>query len=68
MLVKGDKIYFQHSSITELIPIVIMLKAFGASSDYHACQLIGPEDEIMSFLIPSMEDAIQRGIFNSEQV
>uniref|UniRef100_A0AC35TZ87 DNA-directed RNA polymerase subunit beta n=1 Tax=Rhabditophanes sp. KR3021 TaxID=114890 RepID=A0AC35TZ87_9BILA len=54
---KKGRIYLKHNQMNEDIPIVIIFKAMGIESDYDIISTVGHEDNFISALTPSIEEA-----------
>jgi DNA-directed RNA polymerase III subunit RPC2 len=75
IVMKNGKFQLKHNSFTEGIPIIIVLKALGLSSDQEAVQLVGSEPQFADELAASLEEAgsvqwnsnAQRGVFTQAQ-
>lgn len=57
VIVKHNKYYLKHNSMTEEIPIVIIFKAMGVVSDQEIMQLIGVDHESQKKFAPSIIEA-----------
>ena len=44
-----------------------MFRAFGIETDQEMLQLIGPEDEMISALLPTIEEGRRAGIYSQHQ-
>lgn len=44
---RGGRIQMQHNTVGDDVPIVVVLKAMGLTSDLEICSLIGPEPELL---------------------
>ena len=61
-LTTAGKVYFKHNTLGQEVPIVIMLKALGATSDVEVLQLIAPENpELADILAPCFEECRDEG-------
>ena len=67
--VKKDKVYLKHNSLADEIPILIVLKAMGVTSDHQILSMIGPlnDPQITRFLTASFEDAAMAGVVTTAQ-
>ncbi len=68
IILKHGKIYLKHNSFTELIPIVIVLRAMGVETDQEILQLISGSNTNQTqmysdALIPSFQECSQHLIF-----
>ena len=57
------KVYLKHNSLTEDIPVVIILKAMGISSDQEIMQMVGTSEEVITGFLPSVQEAQERKVF-----
>jgi len=58
----SGKVYFKHNTLGQEVPIVIMLKALGATSDIETLQLIAPENpDLADILAPCFEECRDEG-------
>ena len=55
------------SSLTELIPVVIVFKAMGMESDQSVVQMVGVEDFIITQFNASLMEPKQLGIYTQKQ-
>ncbi|EJU00374.1 subunit of DNA dependent RNA-polymerase [Dacryopinax primogenitus] len=68
VLTKKNKIYLKHNSVTEDIPICIVLKAVGVQSDKEILQLVcGHNEEYRESFAANLEDAARLGVFTQRQ-
>ena len=63
----GGRLHLQHNTIGDDVPIVVLLRALGVTSDQEICSLLGPEPELHDALQPSLEEAAALGIFSGAQ-
>ncbi|POG68918.1 DNA-directed RNA polymerase [Rhizophagus irregularis DAOM 181602=DAOM 197198] len=65
---KNDKITLKHNSISEEIPIVIVMKAMGIQSDKEISQLISGGNQIfLNMFSPNIEQCAKMKIFTQKQ-
>ncbi|CAJ0649302.1 14408_t:CDS:2 [Entrophospora sp. SA101] len=65
---KNDKITLKHNSISEEIPIVIVMKAMGIQSDKEIAQLIsGGNQTFLNMFSPNIEQCAKMKIFTQKQ-
>jgi DNA-directed RNA polymerase III subunit RPC2 len=64
---KHGKYYLKHNSMTEEIPIVIIFKALGITSDQEIVQLVGSDTNTMKCFASSLLDAASHKIYTQEQ-
>ncbi|KAI3405921.1 RET1 [Candida oxycetoniae] len=68
VITKHDKIYLKHNSISEDIPIVIVLKAAGITSDLEILQLVcGSNPSYQDIFVVNFEEAAKLGVFTQRQ-
>lgn len=67
IVAKHGKYYLKHNSMTEDIPIVIIFKAMGVTSDQEIMQLIGTDTHIQTRFVPSLLEAINHKVFTQER-
>ena len=56
VIVKNGKYYLKHNTLTDDVPICIVFKAMGVTSDQEIVQMIGTEDRIMTSFAASLEE------------
>ncbi|KAI8870494.1 DNA-directed RNA polymerase III 130 kDa polypeptide [Ramicandelaber brevisporus] len=62
------RLFLKHNSFTELIPLVIALKAMGMTIDKEIAQMIAGDDkQLIEILAPSIEEAQQLKVFTQNQ-
>ena len=64
---KHGKYYLKHNSLSEDIPLVIIFKALGITSDQEIIQLVGLEDHIVEALTPCIYEAHSLQVFTQQQ-
>ncbi|CAN0533122.1 unnamed protein product, partial [Ectocarpus sp. 8 AP-2014] len=64
---KNGKVYMKHNSLGDDVPIVVILRAMGATSDQEIVQLVGSEPEIMNAFMASLEDSQSVGVYTQKQ-
>lgn len=68
VITKNDKIYLKHNSISEDIPIVIILKAAGIVSDLEILQLVcGSDSNYQDLFVVNFEEAARLEVFTQQQ-
>ncbi|KAG5420472.1 RET1 [Candida metapsilosis] len=68
VITKNDKIYLKHNSISEDIPIVIVLKAAGVTSDLEILQLVcGSDPNYQDLFVVNFEEAAKLEVFTQQQ-
>lgn len=66
--VKHNRIYLTHNSIHEDIPVVIVLKAMGITTDFEIMQLVcGNSDSFRRAFAPCVEETHRMGILTKTQ-
>jgi len=53
----------KQNTLSEDLPIAIILKAMGVESDQEIVQLVGVEETYMDAMAPSLEEVSSLGIF-----
>jgi len=65
---KNDKIYLKHNSIAEDVPIVIILKAAGITSDLEILQLVcGSDPNYQDLFVVNFEEAARLEVHTQQQ-
>ena len=68
VIYKKNLLLLKHNSLTDDIPIVIVLRAMGVASDHEIMLLTaGNDSQYQDEFAPNMEMAAQEGIFTQEQ-
>lgn len=68
VITKNDKIYLKHNSVSEDIPIVIILKAAGITSDLEILQLVcGTDPNYQDLFVVNFEEAAKLEVFTQQQ-
>ncbi|KAG7662642.1 RET1 [[Candida] subhashii] len=68
VITKHDKIFLKHNSISEDIPIVIVLKAAGITSDLEILQLVcGNNPSYQDLFVVNFEEAARLEVFTQQQ-
>ncbi|GMM30086.1 DNA-directed RNA polymerase III core subunit [Martiniozyma asiatica (nom. inval.)] len=68
VVTKNDKIYLKHNSVSEEIPIVIVLKAAGIVSDLEVLQLVCGDDAIYQDIFAiNFEEAAKLGVYTQKE-
>ncbi|KAL7639520.1 UNVERIFIED_CONTAM: hypothetical protein RMT77_010021 [Armadillidium vulgare] len=67
LAMKKGKFYLKHNTLAEDIPIVVLFKAMGISSDQEIVQMIGSDDKTITSLAPSLEEASKLSISTEVQ-
>lgn len=64
---KHGKYYLKHNSLSEDIPLVIVFKALGITSDQEIIQLVGLEEYVVEALTPCIYEAHSLQVFTQQQ-
>ncbi|CCE82943.1 Piso0_002709 [Millerozyma farinosa CBS 7064] len=68
VITKNDKIYLKHNSIAEDVPIVIVLKAAGITSDLEILQLVcGQDPNYQDLFAVNFEEAARLEVLTQQQ-
>jgi DNA-directed RNA polymerase III subunit RPC2 len=68
VVTKNDKIYLKHNSISEEVPIVVVLKAAGIISDLEIMQLVcGDDASYQDLFVINFEECAKLGIYTQQQ-
>ncbi|GAB6027282.1 DNA-directed RNA polymerase III subunit RPC2, variant 2 [Chamberlinius hualienensis] len=67
VVVKHEKFYLRHNTMSEDIPIIIIFKAFGVEQELEIMQMIGTDEEAQSIITPSFEECHNHRIFTRQQ-
>lgn len=68
VVTKNDKIYLKHNSISEEVPIVVVLKAAGIISDLEIMQLVcGDDAAYQDLFVINFEECAKLGIYTQQQ-
>lgn len=68
VVTKNDKIYLKHNSISEEVPIVIVLKAAGIVSDLEVLQLVCGDDSVYQDIFAvNFEEAAKLGVYTQKE-
>lgn len=65
IIFKNDCFYVQSTNFNEEIPVIILIKALGITSDAEICEIVGKN--LFDIILPSFEEAISKKIFREEQ-
>jgi DNA-directed RNA polymerase III subunit RPC2 len=61
---RAGRLQLQHNTIGDDVPVVVILRALGVTSDQEICSMIGPEPELQDALSASLEEASALGVFS----
>jgi DNA-directed RNA polymerase III subunit RPC2 len=67
LVVQHEKFYLKHNSLSEVVSVVVILKAMGIESDQEIVQWIGSDQIYIDALEPSLQECSQLKIFNQNQ-
>ncbi|XP_011203561.2 DNA-directed RNA polymerase III subunit RPC2 [Bactrocera neohumeralis] len=67
VLSKHGKYYLKHNSMTDDIPIAVIFKAMGVTSDQEIMCLIGTDTETQNRFAPSLLEAFQLKVFTQQR-
>lgn len=68
VLLKKGQLVLKHNSVTEDIPIVIVLKAMGVASDHEILLLVaGSDAQYQDEFAPNLEQAVNEKVFTQDQ-
>ncbi|KAI9190025.1 DNA-directed RNA polymerase III complex subunit Rpc2 [Blastocladiella emersonii ATCC 22665] len=68
LILKHRKLYLKTNTLTEEIPIVVIMRGLGMTSDVEVVQLVvGRNAELVELFAPSLEEASALGIFTQDQ-
>ncbi|KAF7683458.1 DNA-directed RNA polymerase III subunit RPC2 [Astathelohania contejeani] len=67
VILKHGVACLRHNSLSEDIPVSVILKALGISSDKEIAELVGAEKEIQEAIAPTIEECVRLEIFTEER-
>ncbi len=67
VVTKGGKYYLRHNSMEKDVPVVVVFKAMGITSDQEIVQMVGTEDAVMTSMAASLEECNRAAIFTQNQ-
>lgn len=67
VLSRGGKYYLRHNSMTDDIPIAIIFKAMGLTSDQEIMQYIGTDEYTQNRFGPSLLDVVNNKIYTQQR-
>ncbi|CAL8088333.1 unnamed protein product [Calicophoron daubneyi] len=59
IIMKDDKFYLSHNSFTVDVPVAVLFKAMGITSDQEILHLIGTEESIWANFVPSLKQCLE---------
>ena len=67
VIVKHGRFYLKHNTMEKDIPIAIVFKAMGVTSDQEIVQMVGTDDNIMTSFSASLEECHKATVFTQSQ-
>ncbi|KAJ6642091.1 DNA-directed RNA polymerase III subunit RPC2 [Pseudolycoriella hygida] len=67
LMSRHGKYFLKHNSMTDDIPVVIIFKALGITSDQEIMELVGDDTESQKRFGPSLMDALNSKIFTQQR-
>nr|WCZ58372.1 RNA polymerase III subunit RPC2 [Paratrimastix eleionoma] len=67
LIVKHGKLYLKHNTLSEDVPIVVVMRAMGLETDQEIVEMVGSEPSMVLGLSASLEDCHVLGIYTSMQ-
>ncbi|TBU10981.1 subunit beta of DNA-directed RNA polymerase [Hamiltosporidium tvaerminnensis] len=67
VVTKNHSLYVKHNSFIEEIPLVVVVRAMGLSTDKEIAEGVGCEEEVLEYFAPSIEMCHRLGIFTEIQ-
>ncbi|XP_064100061.1 DNA-directed RNA polymerase III subunit RPC2-like [Macrobrachium nipponense] len=67
VIIKNGKYYLKHNTLTDDVPVCIVFKAMGVTSDQEIVQMIGTEDRIMTTFAASLEECARLNVYTQTQ-
>jgi len=64
---KAGRYYLKHNSMEKDVPIAIVFKAMGVTSDQEIVQMVGTEDNVMTAFAASLEECNRASVFTQLQ-
>lgn len=58
IVMKDGRFFLQHNSFTADVPIIILIKAMGITSDKEILQYVGREENIWTNMVPSLKQCV----------
>jgi DNA-directed RNA polymerase III subunit RPC2 len=68
VIVKHGRFYLKHNTMEKNIPIAIVFKAIGVTSDQEIVQMVGTDDNVMTSFAASLEECNRAAVFTQLQV
>ncbi len=62
VFLKNGRFFLKHSTMSEDLPIVVVLRAMGIETDQEIVSLVGSEPEIQALMLLSIRDAASHGL------
>jgi DNA-directed RNA polymerase III subunit RPC2 len=63
---KGGRLHLQHNTIGDDVPIVVVFRAMGVTSDAEILSLVGSDPELVALMGPSLEEAATLGVYTAD--
>ncbi|KAK2188772.1 hypothetical protein NP493_123g07008 [Ridgeia piscesae] len=67
IVMKANRYYLKHNTLSEDMPIVIILRAMGIESDQEVVQMVGSEESVMVAIAPCLEECHRAQVFTQTQ-
>lgn len=64
---RKGRLYIRHNILAIDLPVVVMLKAMGISSDMEIVSLVGPEVEVRNAMAPSLQECAELEVHSQNQ-
>jgi len=63
LVYKGGRFYLKHNTIGDDVPVGVVFRALGVTSDLDIVTMVGCETEIQDAMAQSLEEAVELGVF-----
>lgn len=67
LIFRSGRYFLKHNSFTEDMPIVVVFKAMGVTTDQEIVQMVGSEEDILSAFAPSIEECANLHVYTQRQ-
>ncbi|XP_014670724.1 PREDICTED: DNA-directed RNA polymerase III subunit RPC2-like [Priapulus caudatus] len=67
LVVKQGRYYLKHNTLSEDMPVVVVLKAMGIESEQEIVQMVGTEDNIISAFAQAIEECHKLQVYTQTQ-
>lgn len=64
---RKGRLYIRHNILATDLPVVVLLKAMGISSDMEIVSLVGPEVEVRNAMAPSLQECAELEVHSQNQ-